>query len=159
MSNHVTDEERLRRMLLVYECIKNGMSTRACASYLNGIGISISNVTVKDYIDRMMSYDYLKYQEMINVMREHTPKTIDDEAVKTRIKNVLVALNAGYTFKEIAKSLGESEFTVYRDYKKRISMLEKQELIDLGISDEMIKKIDLSLEKKSLDNLEKKRKI
>ena len=159
MSNHVSYEERYRRIMLVYDCIKEGMSTRECANYLTSIGVKISNATVKDYIDRMYFYNQEKYQEMLEIMTNHKPKTVDSEEVRTRIKNVVVALNAGYTFKEIATALGVSEFTVYRDYKNRIDMLSKEELKELGISDDLISNIDIRLNQNSINNLNKGKKI
>ena len=156
MSNHVSDEERYKRINLVYECIKEGMSTRECAEFLTLMGCPISNVTVKDYIDRMMSVNMEKYKEMKQIMESHKPQTIQSEEVRTRVKNVVVALNAGYTFEEIAKTLGESIFTVYRDYTKRISYLTDEELGNLDITKEMLENINNSLKEKSMENLKRR---
>ena len=157
MSNHVSDEERLRRINLVYECIKEGMSTRECAAYLEAIyGITISNVTVKDYIDRMMSINIDKYHEMQEVIKDHTPQTVNLENVRTRVKNVLISLAAGYTFDEIAAALDETVFTVYRDYAVRKDLLTDSEKEELGITKEMLENIETSLKEKKLDNLKRR---
>ena len=154
MDNRITEEERLERINLVYECIKNGMSTRECAKFLSDKGISISNVTVKDYIERMKKIDENKYNEMQEIIKDHTPKTIsNDEDVRRRVKNVVVALKAGYTFKEIADNLGESEWTIYRDFRNRLNMLTEDELLDLDISKEDIASIEVELEDRSYSNL------
>ena len=154
MNNHITDEERLERINMVYECIKSGMSTRECANYLNEKGISISNVTVKDYIERMKKIDSDKYNELQEIMKEHTPKTLENnEEVRTRVKNVVVNLKAGYTFEETAELLGESKWTVYRDFTNRLNTLTDDELKALDIHKKDIKNIKASLEDRSLSNL------
>ncbi len=154
MNNHITDEERLERINMVYECIKDGMSTRECANYLTEKGISISNVTVKDYIERMKRIDLTKYNELQEIMKEHTPKTLENnEEVRTRVKNVVVNLKADYTFEEIAELLGESKWTIYRDFRDRLNTLTEDELRDLDITKEDIVDIEIRLEDRSLSNL------
>lgn len=154
MNNHITDEERLKRINMVYECIKDGMSTRECANHLTEKGISISNVTVKDYIERMKRIDLTKYNELQEIMKEHTPKTLENnEEVRTRVKNVVVNLKAGYTFEEIAELLGESKWTIYRDFRNRLNTLTEDELRDLDITKEDIVDIEIGLEDRSLSNL------
>ena len=154
MNNHITDEERLERINMVYECIKDGMSTRKCANYLTEKGIPMSNATVKDYIERMKRIDLTKYNELQEIMKEHTPKTLEnDEEVRTRVKNVVVNLKAGYTFEEITKLLGESKWTIYRDFRNRLNTLTEDELKDLDITKEDIVDIEIGLEDRSLSNL------
>lgn len=156
MTNHVTDEERLKRILLVYKYIVDGMSTRECARLLTENGISISNATVKDYIERMSKIDRKKYNEMLAIMNKNKPKSVKDADVKTRVKNVVIALDAGYTFDEIAKQLGESTYTVYRDFRTRLNLLSEDELKDLDITEESIKRIDESLKERSMSNLKRR---
>lgn len=155
MSNHVTDEERKRRIYMVYECIIDGMSTRECAKFLTDNYFSISNATVKDYIDRMKKFDKEKYNKMVKIVQDHAPKTVtNSEEVRTRVKDVAVLLMGGYTFEEIAKILKISVFTAYRDFTVRLKKVSTKEARDiLGITDEEIKKIELSLKERSMENL------
>ena len=153
MSNHVTDEERSRRIDVVYECIKKGMSTRECAKFLTENYFKISNATVKDYIDRMKYKDLKKYEELKNIINSHKPKTVSDEEVRKRVKNVIVLLSAGYTFNEVAKMLKETKDTVYRDFEKRLNYLTDEELRNLDIDKEQIEIIKESLKERSMENL------
>ena len=152
MSNHVTDEERLRRMQRVYECVvEKNMSTRECANYLTKNEFSISNATVSDYIKRMAKLDPSKHQEERKIMSDNKVKTIkNNEEVRTRVKDVIVYLSAGYTFKEIADMLHQTEFTVYRDFSTRINLLTKEELKSLDITEETIKQIQQTLKEHSI---------
>jgi len=154
MNNHVTDEERSKRIEIVYECITKGMSTRECANYLTANYFSISNATVKDYIERMKYKDKSKYNELQEVMRKNTPKTVkNDIEVRKRVKNVVTLLAASYTFEEIAKMLNETVDTVYRDFSTRLSLLTKEELEILEITEEKINEIKESLKERSMKNL------
>ena len=154
-------EEMLYRMALVYEIIKQGFSIRECKEYLEDeYGIIVSHVTVKNDIDRWKKFNVEKYNEIQKVILNH--KEIDvrnNEAIRTRVRNVVVMLDAGYTFKEIAENLKETEFTVYRDYKNRLNLLTNEELNTLGITKDTIDKIDSDLKERRLANLKNSKKM
>lgn len=159
--NNKKYEEMLYRMALVYEIIKQGFSIRECKEYLEDeYGIIVSHVTVKNDIDRWKKFNVEKYNEIQKVILNH--KEIDvrcDEAIRTRVRNVVVMLDAGYTFKEIAENLKETEFTVYRDYKNRLNLLTNEELNTLGITKDTIDKIDSDLKERRLANLKNSKKM
>ena len=154
MNNHVTEDERRKRIDIVYECIMDGMSTRECANYLTENYFKISNATVKDYIERMEKIDKNKFEEMMQIMKEHTPKSVkDNEEIRKRVRNVVVMLQAGYNFEEISNMLHETYFTVYRDFTTRLNLLTNQELEALGITKEVIEQIKQDLTNRSISNL------
>ena len=155
MSNHVTDEERIKRMQMVYECVvEKKMSTRECAKYMTDNGYSISNATVSDYIKRMANLDSLKYQEERKIMNNNKEKTVNNsEDVRTRVKEVAVRLIGGYTYKEVAEMLNISEFTVIRDFNVRLNLLTKEEKEILEITDEKIRQVKESQKERSIENL------
>lgn len=150
------EEERIKRIYDVYECIIKGMSTRECADYITynqKYDYTITNATVKDYIDRMAKIDGEKYNEMQDIIEEHTPKTVTDEEVKTRIKNVVINLAAGYNYQETADLLGLTYSTVYRDYTHRLNKLTTKELNDLGITNEVLEQINNMMLVRTQNNL------
>lgn len=152
------EEERIKRIYDVYECIIKGMSTRECADYISNSQdyyYTISNATVKDYIDRMSKIDGDKYNEMEDIIEEHTPKTVTDEEVRKRIKNVVINLAAGYNYQETADLLGISHGTAYRDYTRRLNELTREELNGLGITDEVLDQINTMISERSINNLNK----
>lgn len=162
MSNHATEEEREERMALVYELItKEDYSIRDCWDYLLDVcNINVSSTSVYNYVNAWKKVDIKKYEELRKVMESH--KEIDvryNEVIRTRVRNVVVMLDAGYTFKEIAENLKETEFTVYRDYKNRLHLLTDEELKALGITKDTIDKIDSNLKERRLANLKNSKKM
>lgn len=131
------------------------MSLRQCAQYLTENEFPISYVTVKDYIERGKMIHKSKFDEARKVLETNKSKTIDDEDVLNRVKNVYELLKQGFTFEEIAKKLNSTQFVVYRDFENRIQMLSDKQIIDLGINKEEIISIEQRLTQNSLDNLKK----
>jgi len=154
MGNHVTDDERNKRIKRVLELISSGMSYRECADYLTKHEFNISHVTVKDYIERAKGVDSELYNKCLDVINENTPKTTNDEEVQKRIKIVYQLLKANYTFEEIAKVLNTTVMVVYRDFN-RMQQMPKGLLSKLGITKETLDSIQVNLTERSLNNLKK----
>lgn len=136
----MTDEEREKLVIEIADYItENKTSTRKTAQHFN-----ISNYTVSEYMNnRLKSLDGLKYKKVQQVLKGNKPKTIDDKEIENRVLKVLELLKSGFTVKEIASSLGETEFTIYRDISNRLKKLSSEDY-------ELAKKI---LEDNSLMNL------
>ncbi len=156
MNNHVSEEERLIRINRVATLIEQGISIRECAKYLSENEFKISSATVKDYIDRLEQINKVKYNNIMNILNEHKPLTISNDEVRKRIKNVVLALKAGYTIEEIAQSLNSTPFIIYRDFRKRLSYLTEEELKELDITNEDIEEINKSMTERSLNNLKRR---
>ena len=155
MNGHVTDEERKKRIKRVLELTSEGKSYRECANIMKAEGFKISHVTVKDYVERGKMIDNQMYLESIKTIENNKPKSVNDEDVLIRIKQVYELLKQGFTFEEIAKNLNSTPFIVYRDFKKRISLLTDEQLIELNIEKKEIDKIEKNLKNNSLENLKK----
>lgn len=157
MNNHVTDEERIIRIKRVLELISSGMSFRECANYLSKNEFQISHVTVRDYVNRAIELDFNLSEECVEVIKNNTPKTIEDSKVKQRAKLGFKLLKEGYTIEEVAKALKSTPMIVYRDFI-RFQSLNDDILKEMGITREDIEKVKENMTKNSLDNL-KNRKI
>ena len=122
----MTEEERQILVIAIADyIIENKTSTRNTAEYFK-----ISNYTVSDYMNnRLKSLDGLKYRQVQEILKSNKPKTIKDESVENRVLKVLELLKSGFTVKEIANSLGETEFTIYRDVSKRLKSLSPEDYI------------------------------
>lgn len=136
----MTEEER---EILVIEIadyiIENQTSTRKTAEHFK-----ISNYTVSEYMkNRLKNLDITRYKKVRQILTSNKPKTINDEEIENRVLKVLELLKSGFTVKEIAHSLGETEFTIYRDISNRLKKLSTEDY-------ELAKKI---LEENSLINL------
>lgn len=153
MSNHVTEEEREKRINRVIELIKSGMSLRQCAIYLTENEFPISYVTVSDYVKRGLAMNKEGSQEAVSVIDKHKEPTIEDETVQKRVKQVYELLKEGFTFEEIANNLKESPYVIYRDFTNRIKKLTEQQMQDLNIDINQIKIIEKNLENNSFNNL------
>lgn len=154
MNNHITDEERFKRINDVAELMLSGMSIRECASYLTENKYKISYVTVSDYIDRLKYVDknkYNKIQEMLN--SRNSQLNHKSEEVRKRVKNVILLIKNGCTIEQIAEQLNETPFTIYRDIRNRLVTLTNDDLEMLDITLDDINNI---LKQNSLDNLKKK---
>ena len=152
MNNHVTDEERIIRIKRVLELISSGMSFRECANYLTENEFSISHVTVRDYVNRAIELGFDLSEESAEVIKNNTPKTIEDAKVKQRAKVGFKLLKEGYTIEEVAKALKSTPMIVYRDFI-RFQTLDENTLKEMGITREAIEEVKNNMTKNSLDNL------
>ena len=155
MNGHVTDDEREKRIKRVLELTSDGNSYRECAEIMKAEGFKISHVTVKDYVERGKMVDNSMYLKSRKVIENNKPKSVNDEDVLQRIKQVYELLKAGFTFEEIAKKLDSTPFVVYRDFKKRISLLTAEQIKELNIEEESIKEIEENLKNNSINNIKK----
>ena len=133
MNNHITDEERFKRINDVAELMLSGMSIRECASYLTENKYKISYVTVSDYIDRLKYVDknkYNKIQEMLN--SRNSQLNHKSEEVRKRVKNVILLIKNGCTIEQIAEQLTPLEQQVFDlkingfKYKEIADILDKE---------------------------------
>ena len=157
MSNHLTEEEKEELDEIIYDCIVNKkMSIRQCAEYITNTKRKISHVTISSHLDSIKKNNGLRREKIDEVLSSHKPKTVkDNEEIRKRVRNVVVALQAGYNFEEIANMLNESFYTVYRDFTTRLNLLTSEELETLGITNEAIEQIKIDLQNRSLSNLKK----
>ena len=150
-----TDEERLRRLLLIrdYALLKiannETFSTRSIANYFNEHAgehdyFKVSNNTVSDYIERLKKIDHKSYIKIREILDENKPKTINDEEVITRIEKVIKLILEDYTIEEIATILEESPNTINKDINTR--------LIRMDIDKETLKKVKEKLIEHSKNN-------
>ena len=129
----------------------DGISLRKIAEKLN-----FSHVTIHYNLTKTLKD--LDYELWSNVNEKLYAKkianSIDDENV---IKRILIAYKLlianNLTVKEIALSLNESEFTIYRDLTKRLSLLVQKYPDKFSIY--MVNDVQRRLTEHSFDNLRK----
>ena len=152
MAANVSDnEERERRILMVghFFLENEGMSTRQAAKYFSANFFSISNATIHDYLQKYKKLVATDAQKIQMMMENNKPETVKDEKVQTRILNAARKfLVENKTVNQIAEELKESSWTIYRDLTNRLQLVNEELFVQ--ISDEM--------DKRSMENLEKKTK-
>lgn len=153
MGNHVTDEEREKRIERVLELVKSGMTLRQCAEYLTKNEFPISYVTVSDYVKRGMKQNKPDASEAVEILKVHQPLTVENENVRKRIKQVYELLKSGFTFEEIARNLKTTPMIVYRDFTSRIEKLSDTQMQELGIDINEINRIKSNFKVNSMNNL------
>ncbi len=142
-------EERERRILMVgkYFIENEGMSTRQAANYFSANFFPISNATIHDYLQKYKILVANNSEKIQAMMESNKPQTIKDEKVVNRI---LIAaqkfLTENKTVDQIAQDLNESSWTIYRDLTSRLKI----------INVEIYNQISQEMERRSLENLEKK---
>lgn len=120
-----SDEERLRRVILVGEHVKmTGDSTRKTAQYFTKTHFAISNCTVSDYCARYCKLrpaevDILRGKIDGNIVRD-----ISREEVRRRVDNVAKLFETGMNIQEIADAIGENFWVVYRDIHIRLPLVD-----------------------------------
>ena len=141
-----TEEERDMRIKAVGDYrVMTGESTRNIAKYFSTTQFKISNVTVKDYLERYKKR-YRRFAAIIDEQtKENTPETINDPNVVKRVLQFAKLIISGFTIEEISKKTNTEYWVVYRDLKKRLPLLDKN----------LSSKIDEILNNRSLENLEK----
>lgn len=149
MAANIKDEdERNRRIILVGEFIINNpsMSTRKIAKYFSDNYFNISNATVHDYLIRYKDM-FLNHKEQINnIMNEHKELGIKDDSVLTRVKEVTRKfIEEDKTVEQIANELNVGFWTVYRDLKIRLQLLDNN----------LFKIVEEKLTDRSKENLNK----
>lgn len=144
-------EERERRIKLVGKYVaETGASTRKTAEYFTQNYFPISNNTVSKYIE-IFKTAYSNEQEQKNIsdtIKNNKPQSVEFEEVKKRVKKVADLVLEGFTIEEIAKSMNEDYWVIYRDIHNRLPKIDPETYVE-------IKSI---LEERSIDNLNDRKK-
>ena len=141
----LTEEERNERVLLVgeYYTSTKDASVRSTAKHFSDMGISMSYVTVQDYIQRYKKMYPNKSGLVQEVIDSRKPLTIEDEEIKKRVIMEANLVIGGYTVSAISDMFDVDYWTVVRDLAKRLPLL------DMNLY-EQVKEI---MNQNSLDNL------
>lgn len=130
-ANVSSEEERERRIILVgnYFLENPTASTRSAAKYFSENFFKISNYTIHDYLQRYKKMIFSKDDDAVlainKIMEDNKPETIDSEDVRKRVLiNAKMFLDNNMTIEEIANATGVSFWTVYRDLKQRLALLD-----------------------------------
>ena len=107
------------------------------------MGISMSYVTVQDYIQRYKKMYPNKSGLVQEVIDSRKPLTIEDEEIKERVIMEANLVIGGYTVSAISDMFDVDYWTVVRDLAKRLPLL------DMNLY-EQVKEI---MNQNSLDNL------
>ena len=118
-------------------------SCRKCAEYLTKAGNSISNATVKDYLDRFMRMNPETAPIIYDIVSGNKPKTIEDESVRNRVIMVSNMVANGLTIEDVVGQTGYTKDVIHNDITKRIYQID----IDLAL------KVKEVLTRHKLDNL------
>ena len=118
-------------------------SCRKCAEYLTKAGNSISNATVKDYLDRFMRMNPETAPIIYDIVSGNKPKTIEDESVRNRVIMVSNMVANGLTIEDVFEQTGYTKDVIHNDITKRIYQID----IDLAL------KVKEVLTRHKLDNL------
>ena len=120
-----SEEERLRRIILVGEHIKKtGDSTRKTASYFTQTYFPISNCTVCDYCARYCKMNPEEVDELRGKITENTVKSVDNPEVKERVLRNGNLLAEGLTVDQIQELTGVDFWIIYRDIHKRLPLVD-----------------------------------
>ena len=132
MASNLNDYEELeRRVKLVGDYVKKtGFSTRKTAKYFTENYFQISNATVSDYLKRYAMMGENK-QIIEQITSKNTPKSIEDDGIKTRVLQVYNSIKEGYTIEEIAEFLNTDYWTVYYDVVKRLKRLDEDKYYEI----------------------------
>ena len=148
-ANVSSEEERERRIIMVGEFIIEhpNMSTRKIAEYFSKNYFSISNATVHDYLIRYKKMCLIDQKRIEKIMNDNRAKSIEDNNVVERVKKVTKKyLEEDKTIEQIAIELGINFWTVYRDLKTRLPLL----------NNELYKLVEEKMNERINDNLNKK---
>ena len=126
-----------------YYLYRNDPSYRRCAEYLTKAGNSISNATVKDYLDRFMRMNPETAPIIYDIVSGNKPKTIEDESVRNRVIMVSNMVANGLTIEDVFEQTGYTKDVIHNDITKRIYQID----IDLAL------KVKEVLTRHKLDNL------
>ncbi len=124
--------------------ILNRASTRQAAARFG-----CTNVTIHSWMTtKLQEIDAHRYNQVLAVMHQNKPKTIEDEGITERINSAVELVLAGYTIEQIAARLSNSDMKltpamIYRDLEKRLVKLDPNK-------SQIVSEI---LEKHSLENL------
>lgn len=148
LENKIDEDELLKQKVLLIAdyVIETGASTRKTAKYISENHFKISNCTVSKYLNELLpKVDAERFKKVKSIIKKNTPETMQTITVRKRMYESVSLLLKGYTIKEIALELGETEWTVYNDIQNRFMKLETDEKLK-----EDVKK---TLKNHSIENL------
>lgn len=124
--SNLTEEEMQEKILMVVDyIIETKCSTRKAAKYATENGFPISNVSIHNIIHKKLSkIDMKKYQEVIKILNENSPKSIDDAKTKVRIYSATAYMLQDLTIQEIAEILHSTPDIIYDDLTSRLPRLD-----------------------------------
>ena len=126
--------------------IRTGASTRATSEYFTNYRFPISNATVHTYLNkRLKVIDYVRYQQVKEILEKNRPKTIFDVEVQKRVYHAVALLLQGNTIPEIAMKLNSTVDIIYNDITSRFLKLEADE--------EVLQRVQMILKEHSMNNL------
>lgn len=115
-----TDAERKKKIIETANyIITHKASTRVAA---NAIGVS--NYTISHWMnDLLMKIDYKKYVAVQVILKNNTPKSIEDAKVLKRVLSAGKMIMEGYNVAEIATILGVTVNVVNEDLQSRLQLV------------------------------------
>lgn len=124
---NLTEDEYNEKVLLIADYIINTKcSTRKAAKYATETGFKISNVSVHNMIrSKLPKLDAERFQKVMGVLENNTPKSIEDANTKVRIFSATSYLLQDFTVAEVADMLGSTLDTIYDDLTIRLPKLDK----------------------------------
>ncbi len=144
-----SEEERIRRIILVGQYLeKTGESTRKIAKHFTETYFNISNCTVSDYCHRYMTMRPEEVDIIKGRIDANAEKTVNDPVVRKRVLDNAELYRSGMTVEEISIATGVDFWTIYRDLKRRLP------IIDASLYENEIKPL---LIENSSENISKKR--
>lgn len=127
-ANLKNEEERLRRILIVYNLfIETTLSTRKLAELISRKYFKISNVTVNNYLKKALEIlDDEKRVELEIALNERRHDTLDNDDVKNRVLSATKLYLDGAYIEDIYPILNSSYFQIHRDLYCRLPKIDSK---------------------------------
>lgn len=145
MSSNDDEKELVLRQTKMY--LEGGKSLREIAKETGQ-----SHVTVRrNLLVKLKEYNRALALEAVEKLESNTEKTVNDEEISKRVLEAYdLLVNKNMTIVQIAEALGSTEFTIYRDLKRRLPMMMK--LFPKIVKQEMVDNVEKILAQHSIDN-------
>lgn len=145
MSSYDDEKELVLRQAQMY--LGGGKSLREIAKETGQ-----SHVTVRrNLLVKLKEYNLALALEAEEKLDSNKEKTVNDEEISKRVLAAYdLLVNKNMAINEIAESLGSTEFTIYRDLKKRLPMILK--ISPKLVTQEMVDNVEKTLAQHSIDN-------
>ena len=126
--NGLSDEEKKKRILQIADyIIETKSSTRKTAKYFKENFFPISNATVHEYMHtRLIKIDLEKYRQVMGILKENSPKSIDEIEVKIRVLRASSLSLQDFTSPEIAQILHSTVDIIYHDLTERLPKIDEK---------------------------------
>lgn len=145
MSSNYDEKELVLRQTKMY--LEDGKSLREIAKETGQ-----SHVTVRrNLLVKLKEYNRALALEAVEKLESNTEKTVNDEEISKRVLEAYdLLVNKNMTMVQIAEALGSTEFTIYRDLKRRLPMMMK--IFPKIVKQEMVDNVEKILAQHSIDN-------